>query len=75
MENEPLGEVDPLEQLWDALLSREPDRVRSAFATLDKASQRTTLAHLMRMATENDWHPEQRQSAIEALDALDKKIV
>jgi hypothetical protein len=74
MENEPLPEsADPLEQLWDGLLSRQPERVRAAFATLDGASQRITLAHLKRMATESDWHPEQRQSAMAALQALDIK--
>jgi hypothetical protein len=61
---------DPLEIFWDAILSREPARIRAAFEPLGIASRAETLAHLRRMATEPDWHPEQRKSAQAALDAL-----
>ena len=62
--------MDPLQILWDALLSREPERIRAAFAGLDGSAQTDVLAHLRRMALEPDWHPEQRASALAALDAL-----
>jgi hypothetical protein len=58
------------EHLWDALLSRQPDLIRSAFTSLDASDQTKALAHLRRMATEEGWHPEQRQSALAAMAAL-----
>jgi len=63
-------ELDPLEKIWDALLSREPVRVRAMFASLDPGSRSVILDHLQRMASEADWHPEQRLSAEFALAAL-----
>lgn len=71
MSNEP---IDPLEQIWDGLLSREPEQIRAAYAGLDPASQRVVIAHLKRMANEPDWHPEQRISALTALAALGEGI-
>jgi hypothetical protein len=65
------GTPDPLEVLWDNLLSRQPDRVRLAFDSLDTDGKKTVLAHLHRMASESGWHPEQRDSAIAALQALE----
>ena len=61
---------EPLEIIWDALLSRDPLQIRTMFSSLDGASRQVALAHLQRMATELDWHPEQRISALAALDAL-----
>ena len=61
---------DPLEILWDNLLSRQPERVRAAFSTLTSAEQQAVLDHLKRMSQEPGWHPEQRRSAQTALDAL-----
>jgi hypothetical protein len=66
-----LEPLDPLEIIWDGLLSREPDLVRSTFAALDPGSQREALDHLRKMASEPDWHPEQRTSALAALAALE----
>lgn len=61
---------DQLEQLWDGLLSRQPEQIQRAFATLTPGDQMGVLAHLKRMATEPGWHPEQRASALAALAAL-----
>ena len=61
-----------LEVLWNDLLSRQPELVRSAFASLDRASQKLVRIHLERMATEAGWQPEQRDSAKAALKALRK---
>lgn len=58
------------EQIWDALLSRQPDQVRAMYAALTGEEQRSVIDHLRRMATEPDWHPEQTRSAKEALAAL-----
>ena len=63
---------DPLEILWDNLLSRQPDQVRAAFATLTVTEQQAVLDHLRRMSQEAGWHPEQRRSAQAALDALSR---
>ncbi len=65
-----MDRLDPLEKLWDQLLSRSPERIRSAFASLDEPSQQAVIAHLQRMASEAGWHPEQVISARAALDAL-----
>lgn len=59
-----------LEDLWDALLSRQPEQVRLAFRSLEPDLQRSVLAHLQRMTSEPGWHPEQRLSAQSALEAL-----
>jgi hypothetical protein len=64
------GPIEPVEILWDHLLSRSPEQVREAFAGLDEAGRQAVLAHLRRMAGEPGWQPEQRASAQAALDAL-----
>lgn len=62
-----------LEQLWDELLSRKPERVRAAYNSLDQPDQKTVLTHLQHMATEVGWQPEQRQSALAAIKALERQ--
>ena len=66
-------EPNDLEILWDQLLSRRPKRVKAAFQRLGPDEQRAVLAHLVRMANEPGWHPEQRVSAQASLDALSDK--
>lgn len=61
---------DPLEILWDGLLSRDAGRIQSAFKLLDTQSQREVVIHLKRMVTEEGWHPEQVLSAQAALNAI-----
>jgi hypothetical protein len=63
--------IDP-EDLWGRLLSRQADEVRATFAGLAPDQQTAVLAHLIRMVEEEGWHPEQRQSAQAALQALGK---
>ena len=60
-----------IEDLWDALLSRQPEQVRAAFRSLEPDLQHSVLAHLQRMTSEPGWHLEQRLSAQAALDALE----
>jgi hypothetical protein len=62
--------MDTLEELWDGLLSREPDRILVAFATLSSVEKESVLSHLRKMAEEPGWHPEQRNSAQAALAVL-----
>jgi len=59
-----------VEQLWDNLLSRQHKLVRAAFESLGEDEQVAVLAHLRKMTSEPDWHPEQRASAMAALEAL-----
>jgi len=59
-----------LEKTWDGLLSREPEKVRLTFSSLDEQNQRVVLEHLKKMASEPGWHPEQVLSAQTALDAI-----
>ncbi len=59
--------LDPLEQMWDDLLSRQPTLVEQAFIGLTIDERAWVIAHLKKMATEEDWHPEQRASARTAL--------
>lgn len=67
---EPPDSGDELEEFWDAVLSRQPERVRRACAGLDQAECDALVAHLRRMCSEEGWHPEQRRSARAALEAL-----
>ncbi len=65
---------EPLEKFWDSILSRDPERIRAAYQKLTNKEQQTLLQHLIRMATESDWHAEQKKSAQAALHALGKPI-
>jgi hypothetical protein len=60
-----------LEQLWDELLSRQPETIKSAFSTLDPGDQQAVLVHLKRMASEGGWQTEQRTSARIAMQVLE----
>ena len=62
--------AEPLALLWDAILSRQPKRIRSMYQALDPAARNAICAHLHTMVTEDGWHPEQRSSAQIALDAI-----
>lgn len=62
--------LDPLERLWDNLLSRQPDQIRLVFSGLTVDEQQAIRTHLLRMVEEPGWHPEQRISARAALDAI-----
>jgi hypothetical protein len=61
---------EPLAIFWDAILSRESKRILAAAQPLDVATRNALIAHLTRMATEPDWHPEQVKSARTALAVL-----
>jgi NADH:ubiquinone oxidoreductase subunit E len=61
---------EKLELLWEDLLSRQPETIQEAFASLDPSDQKAVLTHLQRMVSESGWQPEQRLSARAALDVL-----
>ncbi len=70
MNPESSDSAEPLALLWDAILSRQPRRIQSMYQALDPAARKAICAHLRKMATEDGWHPEQRQSAQIALDTI-----
>ena len=65
-----MSETSNLERIWDQLLSRDPQLIKTTFAGLDKESQQTVLVHLKEMTTGAGWHPEQAKSATVALEAI-----
>lgn len=69
-----MNDASFLEKTWDALLSREPDRIRKSYQSLDPASRQEVLDHLHKMVSEPGWHSEQIKSASAALKALEKDI-
>jgi hypothetical protein len=60
-----------LETLWGMLLSRDAERIRTAWGMLSPAEQVSVRDHLYRMVTESGWLEGQRASAQAALDVLD----
>ena len=70
----PRKPTDKLEAVWDELLSRQPERIRATFSTLDTPEQQAVVRHLQNMSSESGWQPEQRLSARIALRALEEQI-
>ncbi len=62
------------EEIWDAILSREAGRIRSAWKLLDQKERDYLLAHLERMVSEEGWHPQQVASAQKALDVIREQL-
>jgi hypothetical protein len=63
-------DFDRLAQIWDDLLSGEPEKVIRAFAQLPKTDQKAVLEHLQEMVEGEGWQSAQRESATVALNAL-----
>lgn len=62
--------ADPLEKLWDEILSCNKILVDKAFADLSEQQKQAVRSHLGRMTTEPDWHPEQVRPAKFAIKVL-----
>ncbi|HSG24854.1 MAG TPA: hypothetical protein VLA32_01965 [Anaerolineales bacterium] len=56
--------------IWTDILSREPNRIRETFKQLNTAEKIAVRAHLIRMTSDPDWHPEQVKSASIAIEAI-----
>jgi hypothetical protein len=56
---------------WDNLLSRESDKIETAWRSLPHEYRKDVRDHLVAMVTELDWHPEQVKSAEAALNVID----
>ena len=59
-----------VEQLWDNLLSREIEKIKSSFQHLNQSDRIAVIEHLNRMTIEDGWHLEQKKSAQIALQAI-----
>ncbi len=59
-----------LEEIWEALLSRDALRIRSTYNQMTVDEQQAVLTHLKRMKNEPGWHTEQRISAQIAVEVL-----
>jgi hypothetical protein len=62
-----------LEQTWDGILSRDPQRIGIVFSSLSEENQKVVLDHLHKMVSESGWHPEQVTSAHAALNVIESK--
>jgi hypothetical protein len=62
--------IEPLDQFWGDLLSRDPILIRNTFVRISKTDQGNVCRHLEKMANEKGWHPEQKKSAQVALDVI-----
>jgi hypothetical protein len=56
--------------VWTAILSRQADQIKTAFASLTPDEQKKVAVHLEKMVSEEGWHPEQVISARAALEAI-----
>ena len=66
-----VGEMMDIEEFWDYMLSREPEKITIAFQALSKEEQKNVQNHLKSMAFEDGWLPEQRASAQAALNVIE----
>jgi hypothetical protein len=71
-----MKKADPLsiEQLWDSLLSRQPKKINLIFHHLNQSDRSKVIEHLNRMHTEDGWHPEQKKSALIALQSIEQLL-
>jgi hypothetical protein len=59
-----------LDELWEALLSEDPARIRHVWGEVTDAEAQAILAHLTRMRDDDGWTDEQRAAARTALQVL-----
>jgi hypothetical protein len=62
--------VDHIEILWEDILSRQFERIQTAFSLLSAEEKIAVLNHLKRMISEPGWHPQQVMSASKALETI-----
>ena len=65
--------ISDLESFWAEILSKDPDRIQSAFMTLSTEEQYALLDHLRDMANEPGWSDGQRERAKAALQVIESK--
>lgn len=62
--------MDELDDVWEALLSGAPARIRRAWGDLTDEESLSVLAHLTRMRDEAGWDLAQREAAGIALKII-----
>lgn len=62
----------PLETFWAEILSRNPERISTAWNSLNEEEQAVVKKHLRKMSSEEGWTQPQRDSAAAALEVIDK---
>jgi hypothetical protein len=65
--------MDSIENLWKALLSRDPKRILKTYKNLSNEDRKAVIDHLVLMASEDGWHPAQKHSAQIALESIKSK--
>jgi len=60
-----------IEEIWDLILSRDPDSIQRALMQLDRQERLSIKIHLRKMTTEQGWHSEQKISAQIALNTIE----
>jgi len=59
-----------LDEMWEALLSEDPARIRQVWEDVTDGEARAILTHLARMRDEDGWSDGQRAAAVVALQVL-----
>ena len=59
-----------MEEIWDAILSRNPNKIIMTFRTLSEQDKQNVVHHLNKMSTEDGWLPAQKISADTALKII-----
>jgi hypothetical protein len=59
-----------LDEMWEALLSEDPARIRRVWEDVTDAEAQAILDHLSRMRDEDGWSDAQRAAAAAALQIL-----
>ena len=59
-----------LDEMWEALLSEDPARIRRVWEDVTDAEAQAILAHLARMRDDEGWSDGQRAAAEMALQTL-----
>ena len=62
--------VKSMEEFWDAILSRNPNKIITAFKALPDQDKRNVIRHLNKMSTEDGWHAAQKISADTAIKII-----
>ena len=64
--------INPNEQIWDDLLSRNPALIQKTYRNLTESDMKTVINHLIKITTEVGWHLEQKRSAQTAINVIRK---
>jgi hypothetical protein len=63
-----------IEKLWENILSREANLIKSAYDSLADEEKQQVVDHLKIMISESGWQKEQQISAAAALEVINKNI-